>query len=260
MQPLVQFESQLLALLSDIDATPSPVASPATQQSVDASPLTERALRYHHQDAFRTDRNNVAPVSPPSSTDPPHALGAEMHETDSSDCTPAPPRKPFHPTIPKTIPSLNHDQYRSPLFDSLPRMHPECNAPATFPRATRATYMTEQRSLSAGLRSLPRVLSPPASSRALRRLSTSSFCLCRQVRRCGISASRFGNRPCPSSRAFRTPSGDFLSCRLVHSPGDLRLRNGSHPWPTSGLPRALEGLHRRPLWTPGTPRPPQLLE
>ena len=30
MQPLVQFESQLLAILSDIDATPSPVASPAT--------------------------------------------------------------------------------------------------------------------------------------------------------------------------------------------------------------------------------------
>ena len=44
MQPLVQFESQLLALLSDIDATPSPVANPATQQSVDASPLTERAI------------------------------------------------------------------------------------------------------------------------------------------------------------------------------------------------------------------------
>ena len=46
LQPVVQFESQLLAILSDIDATPSPVASPATatQQSVDASPLTERAL------------------------------------------------------------------------------------------------------------------------------------------------------------------------------------------------------------------------
>ena len=44
MQPLIQFEPQLLASLSDIDATPSPVASLATQQSVDASPLTERAI------------------------------------------------------------------------------------------------------------------------------------------------------------------------------------------------------------------------
>ena len=138
MQPLVQFESQLLALLSDIDATPSPVASPATQQSVDASPLTERALRYHRRDAFRTDRNNVAPVSSPSSTDPPHTLGAEMHETDRSDSTPAPKRKLFHFTIPNPIPSLNHDQYRSPSFDSLPRMHLEFNTPATFHRATRA--------------------------------------------------------------------------------------------------------------------------
>ena len=261
MQPSVQFESQLLAILSDIDATSSPVASPATQQSVVASPLTERALRYHRRDAFGTDRNNVTSVPSPNSTEPPHALGAEMHEKDRSEFTPAPPRKLFHPTIPNTIPSLNHEQYRSLSFDSLPRMHPEYNAPATFPRATRATYMTEQRSLSAGLRSLPPfppcfLASPPQNVIFVYDI----FCLCRQDRRCGISAFRFGNRPCPPSRAFRTPSGDFLSCGLVHSPGDFRLRNGSHPRPTSGLPRALEGLHGRPLWTPGTPRPPQLLQ
>ena len=180
MQPLVQFESQLLAILSDIDATPSPVASPdtATQQWVDASPLIERALRYHRRDAFRTDRNNVAHIPSPSSTDPPHALGAEMHEKDRLDFTPAPPRELFHPTIPNTIPSLNHEQYRSPSFHSLPRMRSEYNAPATFPLATRAAYMIEQRSLSAGLRSLPRVLPPllprepsaPACHRPLRHL------------------------------------------------------------------------------------------
>ena len=109
MQPLVQFESQLLALLSDIDATPSPVASPTTQQSVAASPLTERAIRYHRRDAFRTDRNNAAPVSSPSSTEPSHTFGAEIHETDRSDSTPAPLRRLFHFTIPNPIPSLNHN-------------------------------------------------------------------------------------------------------------------------------------------------------
>ena len=174
MQPLVQFESQLLALLSDIDATPSPVASPTTQQSVAASPLTERAIRYHRRDAFRADRNNAAPVSSPSSTKPSHTFGAEIHETDRSDSTPAPQRSLLHFTIPNPIPSLNHEQYRSPSFDNLRRMHPEFNTPATFPRATRAPYMTEQRSLSAGLRSLLRALFPLASSRAFPRMSSSS--------------------------------------------------------------------------------------
>ena len=176
MQPLVQFKSQLLAILSYIDATLSLVASPATaaQQSVDASPLTERALRYHRRDAFRTDRNNVAPVPSPSSTDPLHALGAEMHEKDRLDLTPAPPRELLHPTIQNKIPSLDPEQYRSTSFHSLPRMHFEYNTPATFPRATQAVHMTEQRSLSAGLRSLPRVLPPPAPSRAFRSMSSSS--------------------------------------------------------------------------------------
>ena len=160
MQPLVQFESQLLALLSDIDATPSPVASATTQQSIAASPLTARAIRYHRRDAFRKDRNNAAPVSSPSSSEPSHNFGAETDETDRSDATPAPQRSLFHFTIPNPVPSLNHEQYRSPPFDNLRRMHPEFNTPATFPRAIRAPYMTEQRSLSAGLRSLPHVLSP----------------------------------------------------------------------------------------------------
>ena len=174
MQPLVQFESQLLALLSDIDATPSPVASPTTQQSVAASPLTERAIRYRRRDAFRTDKNNAAPVSSPSSTAPSHTFGAEIHEMDRSYSTPAPLRRLFHFTIPNPIPSLNREQYRSPSFDNLRRMHPEFNTPATFPRATRAPYMTEQRSLSAGLRSLPHALSSLASSRAFPSAMSSS--------------------------------------------------------------------------------------
>ena len=234
MQPLVQFESQLLALLSDIDATPSPVASPATQQSVDASPLTERALRYHRRDAFCTDRNNVAPVSSPSSTDPPHALGTEMHETDRSDSTPAPPRKLFHPTIPNTIPSLNHDQYRSPSFDSLPRMHPEYNAPATFPRATRATYMTEQRSLSAGLRLLPSVLSPPASSRALRRMLTSFTTSSASV----AKSAAAGSRPSASGTAHARPAAPSGHPQRASSPAassTLREISGSGTARTRGL-------------------------
>ena len=227
MQPLVQFEPQLLAILSDIDATPSPVASPATatQQSVDASPLTARALRYHRRDAFRTDRNNVAPVPSPSSTDPLHALGAKMHEKDRLDFTPAPPRELLHPTTQNKIPSLNPEQYRSTSFHSLPRMHFEYNTPATFPRATQALHMTEQRSLSAGLRSLPRVLPPllpREPSAACHRLHDIFY---PQDRRYGTSTFRSWNRLCPPGRATWTPSGDFLSCGLVHSPGDFRLRH-----------------------------------
>ena len=234
MQPLVQFESQLLALLSDIDATPSPVASPATQQSVDAPPLTERAIRYHRRDAFRTDRNNAAPVSSPSSTDPPHTFGAEIHETDRSDSTPAPQRRLFHFTIPNPIPSLNYDQYRSPSFDNLRRMHPEFNTPATFPRTTRAPYMTEQRSLSAGFRSLPRVLSPPASSRAFPRMSTSSTTSSAS----GAKSAATGSRPSTSGTAHARPAAPLGLPQGTSSPvasSTLREISGSGTARTRGL-------------------------
>ena len=256
MQPLVQFESQLLALLSDIDATPSPVASPITQQSVDASPLTERAIRYHRRDAFRTDRNNVAPVSSPSSTDPPHTLGAKIHETDRSDSTPAPQRKLIHFTIPNPIPSLNHDQYRSPSFDSLPRMHPEFNTPATFPRATRAPYMTEQRSLSAGLRSLPRVPSPPASSRALRRMSTSSTTSSASA----AKSAAAGSRPSTSGTAHARPAAPFGHPQGTSSPvasSTLREISGYGTARTRGLRPDSPVPSRISLGGPhGPPAPP----
>ena len=111
VQSMVQFESQLLGILSDIDTTPLPLASPATaaQPSVCASPLTERALRYHRRDAFRTDRSTVAPVPLPSPTDSPDPLdnfGAETHNQDRLNFTPAPPRESFHSTIQSKIPSL----------------------------------------------------------------------------------------------------------------------------------------------------------
>ena len=175
MQPLAQFESQLLAILSDIDATPSPVANLATQQSVDAPPLTERAIRYQRRDAFRADRNNAAPVSSPSLTVPSDTFRAETLETYRSTSTPAPQRRLFDLTTPKPVPSLNHEHYRSPSFNNLRRIHSVLDTPATFPHGTRAPHTTEQRSLSAGLRSLPRALPPPpAPSRALRRMSSSS--------------------------------------------------------------------------------------
>ena len=174
MQPLAQFGSQLLAILSDIDATPSPVASLATQQSVDASPLTERAIRYHRRDAFRTDRNNPAPVPLPSSTEPSDTFRAETLETNRSVPTPAPQRRLFDSTIPNPVSPLNHEQYRSPSFNNLRGIHSVLNTPATFPRTTRMPHMTEQRSLSAGLRSLPRALPPLASSRALPSAMSSS--------------------------------------------------------------------------------------
>ena len=176
MQPPVQFESQLLAILSDLDAAPSPVASPATaaQQSVDASPLTERAPRYHRRDALRTDRNNVAPVPLPSSTDPLDDFGAEMHKNDRLDRTPAPPREPLHSTIQSKIPSLGPEQNRSTSPHNLPRMHFEYNTPATFPRVTQTVHMTEHRSFSAGLRCPPSVPFSDPPSRASRRYAMSS--------------------------------------------------------------------------------------
>ena len=256
MQPLVQFESQLLALLSDIDATPSPVASPTTQQSVAASPLTERAIRYHRRDAFRTDRNNAAPVSSPSSSEPSHTFGAEIHETDRSDSTPAPQRSLFHFTIPNPIPSLNHEQYRSPSFDNLGRMHPEFNTPATFPRAIRAPYMTEQRSLSAGLRSLPRALSPLASSRAFPRMSSSSMTSSAS----GAKPAATGPRPPTSGTAHARQAAPLGLPQGTSSPvasSTLREISGSGTDRTRGLRPDSPVPSRMSMGGPhGPPAPP----
>ena len=139
MQSMVQFESQLLGILSDIDTTPPPFASPATtaQQLVCASPLTERALRYHRRDALRTDRSTVAPVPLPSATGSPDPLddfGAEMHKQDHLNFTPAPPSESLHSTIQSKIPSLGPEQYRPTSAHIQPRMPLEYSTPATFPR------------------------------------------------------------------------------------------------------------------------------
>ena len=176
---MVQFEPQLLAILSDIDATTSPFASPATaaQQSVDASPLTERALRYHRRDAFRTDRNIVAPAPLPSSTDPSDPLddfGAEMHKQDRLDLTPALPSESLHSTIQSKISSLGPDHYRPTPARSQPRMPFEYNTPATFPRLIQAPHSADQRPLSAGPRCPSHAPPPPARSRASRSMSSSS--------------------------------------------------------------------------------------
>ena len=174
MQPMIQFESQLLAILSDIDATSSPFASPAAaaQQSVDTSPLTERALRYHRQDAFRTDRNNVAPVPLPSSTDlsdPLDTFGAETHDQARLTFTPTTSSESLNSTIQSKIPSLGPEQYRSTSLHSLPRMHFEYSTPATFPRLIQAPHPADQRPLSTGPR-----CPLPARSRASYSMMSSS--------------------------------------------------------------------------------------
>ena len=83
MQPMVQFGSQVLAILTDIDATPSPFASPdaAHEQPVCASPLTERVLRYQRREASRTGRSTVVSTPLPSPTDSPHPLDDFRAET-----------------------------------------------------------------------------------------------------------------------------------------------------------------------------------
>ena len=209
MQPMVQFESQLLAILSDIDATLSPFASTATaaQQPVDASPLTERALCYHRRDAFRTDRNNVAPVPLPSSTDPLDDFGAEMYKKDRLDLTPAPPSESLHSTIQSKIPSLDPDHFRPTSARGQPRMPLEYNTPATFPRVTQGVHMTEQRSRSADLRSLPRAPSLPSPSRAFRSMS---------------SASTTSSAPKTAAMGPRPSAPGTASPRLAAQPGHLQ--------------------------------------
>ena len=179
MQPLVQFESRLLGILSDIDTTPPPFASPATaaQQSVCASPLTEGALRYHRRDALRTDWSTVAPVPLPSPTDSPDPLddfGAEMHKQDRLDFTPAPPSDSLHSTIQSKTPSLGPDQYRPTSAHSQPRMPFEYSTPATCPRLIQAPHSADQHPLSAGPRCPSHAPPLPARSRASRSMSSSS--------------------------------------------------------------------------------------
>ena len=171
-------------------------------------------------------------MSSPSSTEPSHTFGAEIHETDRSDSTPAPQRRLFHFTVPNQIPSLNHEQYRSPSFDNLRRMHPEFNTPATFPRATRAPYMTEQR--SAGLRSLPRVLSSLASPRAFPRMSTSSTTSSTS----GAKSAATGSRPPTSGTAHACQAAPLGLPQGTSSPvasPTLREISGSGTARTRGL-------------------------
>ena len=110
VQPMVQFGSHLLAILSDIDATPSPFASldAAHEQPVCASPLTERALRYQRREASRTGRSTVASTPLPSPTDSPDPLDdlrAETHYQYRLLSTPARPRESLNLTIPGNVSS-----------------------------------------------------------------------------------------------------------------------------------------------------------
>ena len=269
MQPLVQFESQLLAILSDIDATPSPVASPATatQQSVDASPLTERALHYHRRDALRTDRNNVAPVPLASSTDPLDDFGAQMHKKDRLDLTPTPPSEPLHSTIQSKIPSLGPDHYRPTSTRGQLRMPLACNTPATFSRVTQAVHMTEHRSFSACLRCPPRAPSSDVPSRASRRYAMSSSSTSSSAPKATAKGLRPSARGTASPTLIAKPgqphgtSSPVASSTLLAAPpspvapSTLRTISGSGTDRTRGLhpdPLCLRG----PLWTTLLDLPP----
>ena len=155
MQPLVQFESQrtpakpsLSAILSDIDAPPSPFASPdtATEQSDCASPLTERALRYQLRAASRTGRSPVASAPLPSPTDSPDlldALSTQTHPQYRLISTPAPLRESVDFTILSKIFSPVSEPYRSNPAHSQLRKSFEHSTPATFPRLTQAPHTAE---------------------------------------------------------------------------------------------------------------------
>ena len=177
MQPLVQFESQLLAILSDIDAPFSPFASPdtGTAQLAGASPLTERALRYQRREASRTGRSTVASaplLSPTDSTDP--LFPAQTHSQYDLISTPVPPRELLDFPILGQISSLGPEPYRStPTHSHLRKSFEHCT-PATFPRLAQAPHKAEQHSFPAGFRCPPRAPPLSARSRASRSMSSSS--------------------------------------------------------------------------------------
>ena len=94
--------------------------------------------------------------------------------------------------------------------------------------------MTEQRSLSAGLRLLPRVLSPPASSRALRRMSTSSTTSSASA----AKSAAAGSRPSASGTAHARPAAPSGHPQGTSSPvasSTLREISGSGTARTRGL-------------------------
>ena len=254
MQPMVQFESQLLGILSDIDTTPSPFASPATaaQQSVRASPLTERAFRYHRRDALRTDRSTVAPVPLPSPTDSPDPLddfGAETHKQDRLNFTPAPPSESLHSTIQSKIPSLGPEQYRPISAHSQPRMPFEYSTPATFPRLIQAPHTADQRPLSAGPCCPPRAPPLPARSRASRGMSSPPISSPAKAAAKGIrpfvlgtASSRLDAKP---GRPQGVPSPVASSAlRAISGSGSDRTHGPRPDAPVS--PRALLGGPRGP--------------
>ena len=126
MQPVVQFRSQLLAILSDIDATPSPFASPDTahEQPVCASPFTERALRDQRREASRTGRSTAASTILPNPTDSPHPLDdlrAENHYQYRLLSAPARQRQSLDLPILSNISSPGPEQYRSTPIHSQSR-------------------------------------------------------------------------------------------------------------------------------------------
>ena len=264
MQPMVQFGSQLLAILSDIDSTPSPFASPdaAHEQPVCASPLTERALRYQRREASRTGRSTVASTPLPSPTDSPDPLDdfrAKTYHQYRLLSTPARPRESLNLTIPGNISSPGPEQYRSPPTHSQLRKPLELSIPATFPRVTQALHMAEQRSFSAGFRCPPRA--PPLFARS-------------QVSRSMPSSSTTSPTSKTVAKGLRPSVLGTASPRLAGQPGHpqetsspvassaLRAISGSGTDRSHGLrpdapvspegPSGWASRTSRPLWMPHT--------
>ena len=246
MQPMVQFGSQLLAILSDTDANPSPFASPdaAHEQPVCASPLTERALRYQRREVSRTGRRTVASTPLPSPTDSPHPLDdfrAETHYQYRLLSTPARLRESLNLTIPGNISSPGPEQYRSTPTHSELRKPLEHITPATFPRVTQALHMTDQRYFSAGFRCPPHA--PPLSARS-------------RVSRSMSSLPTTSPTPKTAAKGLRPSALGTASPRLAAEPG--QPQETSSPLASSAL-RAVSGsgTDRSHGLRPDAPVPPR---
>ena len=176
------FVQSLSAILSDLDAHPSPLASSdivATELLECASPLTERALCYQCRDASRIARDIV--VLPPS----PDTFGSNAILNTVPAQIPGPYRSNSPGTlgsnaILNTIPAQIPGPYRSNFVSTPPwitpvlrKLHKRSMA-ATMPRVTYTPHTADQPPFTAGPMYPPRDFSPLAPLRAFPSMSSSA--------------------------------------------------------------------------------------
>ena len=218
------------AVLSDIDALPSPLTSinAATSDSFScASPLTERALRYRRRDALRAARDVVVPTSSPG------PLNSNVLQNS-------------------TVPAKTFESHRSDIVATPQPNTPVANSlrdygmAATLPRVIRDDVLTAslQRPLSLGPPYPPFSAGPlcPLPSAPLRAFDSMS--------------SPTPSRAITTATAASAPSVPVLTSRHWFPPCHIKLWDHPHPRTTPRFSYTVEQHGNRRL---GTPPPPSAI-